>query len=152
MKKQIITLGLAVLVAGSSAYGFDMRGGKGCQDNSLNNHKKGMLLKSHKSSNSTYGLMSSISDLDLSRVQKVEIRKVMFDLREKNIEKMEDKNTHSFTFNQNGDFNKKDFINNRVKLSKKTIKLQSEMIEKILNILDKEQKKIVLDKLSQKRG
>ncbi len=152
MKKQIITLGLAVLVAGSSAYGFDMRGGKGCQDNSSNNHKKGMLLKSHKSSNSTYGLMSSISELDLSRTQRVEMRKVMFDLREKNIEKMEDKKHFSFTFNKDGKFNKEDFVNNRFKLSKQMIKVQSEMIEKILNILDKEQKKIVLDKLSQKRG
>ena len=148
MKKQIITLGLAVLVAGSSAYGFSMRGGHGCGDDFQNNHKKGMLLNTHKSSNGMYRLMSTISDLDLTRTQRVEIRKVMFDLREKNIETMEDKKTFTLTFTKDGKFNKENFIDNRAKFSKQMLKVQASMIEKVLSILDDKQKKIVVSKLS----
>jgi hypothetical protein len=148
MKKQIITLGLAVFVAGSSAYGFGMRDGQGCGDDFPKDYKRVMLLNSHKSSNGMYSLMSTISDLDFTRVQRVEIRKVMFDLKEKNIETMEDKKTLTLPFTKDGKFNKEDFINNRAQFSKQMIKVQASMIEKILNILDEEQKKIVIQKLS----
>jgi len=148
MKKQIITLGLAVLVAGSSAYAFSMKDRDGCGDNFQNNHKRGMTLNSHQSSKSMYSLMSTISDLDLTRTQKVQIRKVMFDLREKNIETMEDKKTLSLIFTKEGKFNKEAFINNRVQFSNNMVKVQASMIEKVLNILDEEQKKIVVSKLS----
>jgi len=148
MKKQISTLGLAVFVAGSTAYGFGMRDGQGCRDYFPNDYKRGMLFNSHKSSNGIYSLMSTISELDLTRAQRVEIRKVMFDLREKNIETMEDKKTLTLIFTKDGKFNKEDFINNRVQFSKQMIKVQASMIEKILNILDEEQKKTVVSKLS----
>jgi len=147
-KKQIITLGLAVFVAGSTAYGFGMRDGQGCRDDFPNDYKRGMLFNSHKSSNGIYSLMSTISELDLTSAQRVEIRKVMFDLREKNIETMEDKKTLTLIFTKDGKFNKEDFINNRVQFSKQMIKVQASMIEKILNILDEEQKKTVVSKLS----
>ncbi len=144
MKKQIITLGFAVLVASSSAYGFGMKSG-GCEKNSNNSHNKGILLKSDKSSNGIHSLMSVVSSLDLSRTQKSEIRKVMFNLKEENIKNMDGKKSFTITFNKDGKFNKQEFINNRTKLSKKMVNVQSKMIEKILTILDDEQKKIVQD-------
>jgi Spy/CpxP family protein refolding chaperone len=150
MKKQIITIGLAVLVAGSSAYGFGMKGG--CENDSYDSHKRGMLLNSNKSSNSMYSLMSVISDLELSRTQQLDIRKIMFDLREENIQKMEDTHSFNVTFTKDGKFDKEEFVNNRIKLSKQMVEVQSKMIEKIFNILDDKQKNIVQNKLSLKRG
>ena len=143
------------MVAGGSAYGFGM---KGCQDGCNknfncnksfnNNHKRGMLLSLNKSSNSMYILMSSISDLNLSKKQRSQIKKVMFNLREKNIKKITDNKAPTITFNKDGNFNKKDFIKNKEKLSKELIVLQADAIEEILNILNSEQKEIVIKKLS----
>ena len=146
MRKKIITVGLALLVAGSSAYGFGMRGAQGGCDNNFNNkHKRGMLLNLNKNSNSMYALMSSISDLDLSKTQRSKIRKVMFDLRES---KIADDKVAMITFDENGKFNKEDFIKNREKLSQEMIVLQANAIEKILNILNSDQKEIIIKKLS----
>jgi len=151
MKKQIITLGLAVLVAGSSAYAFGgPRGGQDCGDNSFKGHKKGMILNSNIKSNSMHSLMSAISDLNLSSSQRSDIRKIMFDLREQNIQQMEDGVAFKITLDGNGRFNKEDFISSRTKLSKKMVEMQANMIEKILNSLNNEQKEIVKNRLSKK--
>ena len=104
MTKQIITIGLSLLVAGSSVYGSGMRGGQECGygKNFNNNHKRGMLLNSNKSSSSMYAFMSSISDLDLSRTQSSKIKRIMFDFRES---KIADDKVVMITFDKNGKFN-----------------------------------------------
>ena len=89
-----------------------------------------------------------MDNLDLTRKQRVEIRKVMFDLKEKNFGTMEDRKTIVPMLSEDGKFKKEDFINNRTKISKAMATAQATMLEKVLNILDKDQRKIVVNKLS----
>ncbi len=146
MRKQMMMIGLAVVVASSSLYGFG-RGGGG-PDGFSNKHKRGGLINSNKQSNSMYSFMSAISNLDLSKTQRADIRKVMFKFKESKIEQRENSKASAIIFDENNNFKKELFIQNRIKISQKMINLQANMIKNILNILNDNQKDTISKKLS----
>ncbi len=148
MRKYIITIGLAVVVASSSAYGFGKRDGQGYGDNFPNNHKRGGILSSNKIQSGIYSFMSAISNLNLSNTQKTKIREVMFKFKQNKIEQRENTKTSTITFDENGNFKKEFFIQNRTKISQKMITKQANMVENILNILNDDQKDTITKKLS----
>lgn len=148
MKKKLVTLGLAVLVAGSSAYAFGPRGGAdfACGKGS---HKES-FLGHHKSLNGMHDFMSIVSDMKLENSQWVEIRKTMFDLKIQRLKDMQEGEGFRIKFDKNGNIDKEDFVKNRKKYSEKMINTQIKVIEDILKILSKDQKKIVTEKYSYK--
>lgn len=142
MRKQILTIGLAVLVASSSVYAF----GGFDRDSNCASHK--MMNKSYMKSqnNGVHKVMSIVSDMDLTSSQWIEIKKTMLDMRKERLDDKQDMPT--ITFNKDGSFDKEKFIKERTTFSKEMIETHSQMIEKIVSILDKSQKEILISKLN----
>jgi len=142
----MMMIGLAVVVASSSLYGFGRCGGG--PDRFSNRYKRGGLINSNNQSNSMYSFMSAISNLDLSNTQRADIREVMFKFKQNRIEQAENTNTPTIRFDEDGNFKKELFIQNRTNISQKMIANQANMIKEILNILNDNQKDTISKKLS----
>lgn len=146
MKKNIITFGLVAMVASSSVYAFG--GPQSFMECNVNQK----TMPFHKqmfnaNNNGIKEIMMTLSQIELSKTQWNEIRKVMFDMREHHFESV-DKQELVVLINKEGAFDKERFIKNRISLSKEMIDTQAQSIEKILNILDDAQRKTLARKLS----
>ena len=144
MRTKIVTLGLAVVVAASSVYAFG--GSKFFGDCDRGMGKKQFM---HTSSNSNSGMkdvMMTLSDMDLTRDQWRNIRKVMFDLKEQRFDSFDENKV--VVLDKKGNFDKEGFIQERTSISKDMINAQAKSIEKILGILNAKQKKILADKIA----
>jgi len=146
MKRKLLTLSLAVLVAGSSAYAFGPMGGKSFCGNKM--IKKSFM--GYKNGSTIFDVMAIVSDMQLSNKQWIEIKKTMLDIKEQRLDYFEDKNIFTIKIDENGVFDKDAFIKDRMAYSKKMINTQASTIEKILDILDVSQKKILIKKLALK--
>jgi len=144
MKSKIVSVSLAVLVATSSLYAFG--GSRGLSD--CGPSKGGMFhsIRGFDTDTNLRSMMMTISQMELSSVQWSELRKVMFDLKEQRFENF-DKPKISLVVDKDGNFNKESFIKNRASFSKEMIESQGNAMEKILNILDASQKKVLASKL-----
>lgn len=143
MKKQILAIGLAVLVAGSSLYafgGFDR--GFGCTGKMFGKP----FMKSQ--GDGIYGVMLVVSDMDLTSSQWAEVKKVMLDVKKERLDSSE--NYPQAIFKSDGLFDKEKFIEERTATSKKMIEAQAKAVEKIVSILDNSQRDTLISKL-QKR-
>lgn len=137
MRKQILTAGLAILVASSSVYAFGggFERGSNCGDKMMNKS----FMKSQNSG--MYQIISIVSDMDLSKEQWIEIKKTMHDMKKERFDDKQERPT--ITFNKDGSFDKEKFIKDRSSFSKEMIESQATVVEKITSILDKSQKKIL---------
>ena len=86
MKRKLLTLGVAILVAGSSAYAFGPMGPRSFCGNKMT-HKSFM-----GNSGTIFDMMSIVSDMELSDKQWIEIKKTMLDIKEQRLDYLEDKN------------------------------------------------------------
>jgi len=77
MKTKLITLSLALMVASSSVYAFG--GPKGFMDCDSRSGKMPFQKQMAMSGNGMQEVMMTLSNMDLSKTQWNEIRKVMFD-------------------------------------------------------------------------
>ncbi len=142
MKKQILTTGLALLVASSSAYAFG--GVDRCENYSSQKMMSKSFMKNH--GDGIHNIMAIVSNMDLTKEQWIEIKKTMLDMKKDRIDDMEDR--LSITFHKDGSFDKEKFIKERSTFSKEMIESQGVMIEKIVSILDKSQKEILISKIN----
>ena len=144
MKRKLLTLGVAILVAGSSAYAFGPMGPRSFCGNKMT-HKSFM-----GNSGTIFDMMSIVSDMELSDKQWIEIKKAMLEIKEQRLEYFEGKKVFAIKIDKKGVFDKDEFIKNHMAYSKKMIEAQADIIEKILDILDASQKKILIKKLALK--
>lgn len=142
MRKQILTIGLALLVASSSVYAFG--GFDRCENYSSQKMMNNSFIKNHR--DGIHNIMAIVSNMDLTKDQWVEIKKTMLDMKIDRIDSMEDK--PSITFHKDGSFDKEKFIKERSTFSKEMIESQGQMIEKIVSILDKSQKEILISNIN----
>ncbi|MGM0534220.1 MAG: hypothetical protein ACQERK_06985 [Campylobacterota bacterium] len=152
MKKQIITLVVSATMAASSLYAFGGSKGYGNCDKSYKScDKGGKMFSAHrggKMDNSMRTFMMTLSDMDLSDKQWNEIKIVMMELKIERFERFEERKNTAF-FDKEGNFDKKRFIDNRISISKNMATMEAKTVEKILNILDKKQRKEFTKQLSQ---
>lgn len=146
METRILKLSLVAVLTTGTLYGF---GGSKVFDN-CDNKENGMLFpqSSHFQNNSMKNMMITLSDMELSSTQWKEIRKVMFDLKERKSENFKQKDS-VILIDNDGNFNREEFVKNRTLLSKEMINSQSEVVGKVLSILDNSQKKYLASKLNQ---
>jgi len=142
MKAKLITLGLAVMVASSSVYAFNGPRGWDCDSKGKMPFQKEIAL----SGNGMQEVMMTLSNMDLSKTQWSEIRKIMFDMRDQRFESLDTK--PSVIISKEGTFDKESFIKNRATLSKEMIDAQAKSIEKVLSILSEAQRKTLATKLA----
>lgn len=145
MKSKIVTVSLAVLVATSSLYAFG--GPRGLSD--CGPSKGGMFhsTRGFDTDTNLRSVMLTISQMELSSAQWSELRKVMFDLKEQRFENFNESKI-ALIIDQDGNFNKENFIKDRASFSKEMIESQANAMEKILNILYASQRKVLASKLT----
>ncbi len=148
MKKQILTIGLTILVAGTSAQAFMNNGDNDSCGKRM--HKKSFM--SHKKDSGLHSVMSIVSDMDLSDSQWLKIRTTMKSMKKDRFKNHDSKKISKIILDKDGNFNKEEFIKNHTLTSSDLIEKRASRIEKILDILDASQKKIVADKLLENRG
>lgn len=143
-KAKILKLSLIAVLATTTLYAFGgPRGFNSCD--TMSNHTT-YNPSSHTQNDSMREIMMNLSDMKLSSTQWKEIREVMFEMREQRIKNFNEKED-LVIINKDETFNKEEFVKNRTALSKDMIESQSEVMEKILNILDDEQKQELVSKL-----
>ena len=142
---KLITLSLALMVASSSVYAFG--GPKGFMDCDRTSGKMPFQKQMVMSGNGMQEVMMTLSNMDLSKTQWNEIRKVMFDVREQRFDKVDTKEA-VVIINKDGTFDKEGFVKNRASLSKEMIDVQAGSIEKVLSVLTTEQRKTLATKLA----
>ncbi len=144
MKAKILKLSLVAALATTTLYAFGgSRGFNGCD--TINGPMK-FSPSSHFQNDSMRNIMMNLSNMELSSTQWKEIREVMFDMREQRFENFR-KKEDVVMIDKDGTFNKEEFIKNRTAFSKEMIESQSEVVERILSILDDIQKKQLVSKL-----
>lgn len=145
MRKKILALSLAVLCTATSIYAFEaQRSSSGC-----NGKKCEMRMEKNAphQNDSVRSIMTTLSDMDLSKEQWKDIRQIMFTLKEQMIENFDEKNKSHF-INKDGKFDKESFIKSKFSLSKERIEIQAKTIESILNTLNESQRKALASKMS----
>ena len=142
---KLITLSLALMVASSSVYAFG--GPKGFMDCDSTSGRMPFQKQMAMSGNGMQKVMMTLSNMDVSKTQWNEIRKVMFDVREQRFDKVDTKEA-VVIINKDGTFDKEGFVKNRASLSKEMIDVQAKSIEKVLSVLTTEQRKTLATKLA----
>jgi hypothetical protein len=144
MSKKLLTLSVAILVAGSSVYAF----GPMNQRSFCGNKMAHKVFRGNKGI--VFDIMSIVSDMNLSNEQWIEVKKIMLEVKEQRLKHLKNKKVFTIYVDENGIFDKDKFIQERTTYSKKMIELQADIIEKILSVLNDSQKKILIKKLTLK--
>jgi len=144
MKAKLITLSLALMVASSSVYAFNGPRGFDCDSS------RGRMPFQQQmafSGNGMQEVMMTLSNMDLSKSQWSEIRKIMFEIRDQHFEGMDTK-ASVVILTKDGTFDKEGFIKNRASLSKEMIEAHAQSIDKVLQVLTDDQRKTLASKLA----
>lgn len=141
MRKQILTIGLAAILASSSVYAFGgFERGSNCGGQKMMNKS---FMKSQ--GDGIHNIMTIVSNMDLTSSQWTEIRKTMLDMKKQRLDNSE--NVMSISFNKDGSFDKEQFVKEHTAFSKDMIDTQSKAIEKIVSILSESQRETLISKL-----
>ncbi len=144
MRTKFLKLSLVAMVATSSVYAF---GGAKSFGECDREHTMPFMKKGNVANNAIKEIMMTISDMDLSKSQWKEIRKVMLDLKEQRFDTFKDKENVVF-MDKDGNFDKEKFIKDRTSISKDMIEAQAKAVEKILSILSETQRKTLASKIA----
>lgn len=144
IKSKIAILSLVATVAASSVYAF---GGAKSFGECERGNPSTFMKNSQFSNTGMKEVMMILSDMDLSKNQWQEIRKVMFDLKEQRLDKLDGKD-NIVLVDKNGNFDKEKFIKDRTSMSKDMIEVQAKAVEKVLSVLSETQRKTLASKIS----
>jgi TolA-binding protein len=145
MNVKFITLTLVTLVATSSAFAFG--GPQGWMNCSKEQSQIPLFKQRITPNNGMQEMMMALSEMELSKAQWNEIRKVLFDARNKHFDTSNQQEL-MVLINNDGTFDKEGFIKSRALITKEMIDTQAKSIEKVLHVLTDDQRKALARKLT----
>ncbi len=151
----MMMIGLAVVVASSSLYGFggkDHRGNMGGQHRFDAKDHRGDKKMKKRPPREIYMFMSAVSDQDLTKAQKTDMRKIMEEFKSSKKANRVEKRKSLIKIDDNKKFDKEYFINTSNERAKDRATEQANMIEKVFAILDDKQKQLVIQETAEKQN
>ncbi len=134
MRKQLMTIGLATLLAASSLYAS---GGykKGCDDD---RYEKRMHAPFSHYNGGVASVMGALSQMELSDDQWIEVKMLMLEMKKQRMKSYSQQKMSSY-WNDSGSFDAKGFVKDGLERAESRLQAQAKMIEQLGSILSEEQ-------------
>lgn len=134
MKKVFLPMMLTLALVGTSAYAY---GNKSSQCDKKEGYSKNKSAMMHQKKDCFKSMMHSVAQLNLSDAQWMEVKKTMLEMKIDNLDASKPQGLQ--TYFKGDSFDKKSFVEDKTKAMTTQIQNKAAAIEKITELLNKEQ-------------